>query len=136
MHQSREALAQFRKGTGLVVHIFPLIFSRVILENVVQPHCHITLKCTREVSDSFPPLLIFNPASRLRAETDVGFRSASVSRVCLAHGLREKMPRGSEGRGKGKGGDVNKGQRDRVTTDKRSTTSDHLFLGSTVGTIK
>lgn len=24
-------------------------------ENAVQPHCHITLKCTREVSDSFRP---------------------------------------------------------------------------------
>lgn len=29
----------------------------LISENAVQPHCHITLKCTREVSDSFRPAL-------------------------------------------------------------------------------
>lgn len=36
----------------------------IILENTVQPHCRITLKCTREVSDLFHPCLYLTLVSK------------------------------------------------------------------------
>lgn len=62
----------------------------IILENAVQPHCRITLKCTREVSDLFHPCLYLTLVSK-EERNGIGSLKKKVKR---------KQEKGKKRRGK------------------------------------